>query len=147
MAPTPPQQDVRLAVIPEELYQYLIFVFQTHCEKGLPAEELAAAAALYTRIKAMPKIDFTQLGNVKMEHLAPGSVAISMQPESDTARMKKEDLCTWEIGGYCGLPAVFPHPEHSSHGPGPVNLCPKHEEEHARECDKPHCRSKGARSK
>lgn len=72
--------DVRLILLPENLYEYLTFVFQSHCGKGLDPDELAIGSELWRRVKASPKIDFSQLGKVKMESMDPTSVAISIEP-------------------------------------------------------------------
>jgi hypothetical protein len=74
--------DVRLVVLPEDLYEYYLYVFKTHCEQGLNPEELTIAGELWKRIKASPKIDFSDLGKVKMENLSPTNVAISLSPDS-----------------------------------------------------------------
>jgi hypothetical protein len=75
------EQDVRIILLPEKLYEYLLFVFQAHCGKGLDTDELLAGSELWNRIKNAPKIDFSQLGKVKMDTLNPQNVAISIEPD------------------------------------------------------------------
>lgn len=76
--------DVRLIVLPENLFEYLTFVFEKHCKQGVGTDELLFAGELWKRINSAPKIDFSELGKVKLENLTPNQVAISMDPKEDT---------------------------------------------------------------
>ena len=73
--------DVRLIILPENLFEYLLFVFESHCGKGLSPDELMAGSELWRRVKVAPKVDFSDLGKVKMESLDPSKVAISIEPD------------------------------------------------------------------
>ncbi len=73
--------DVRLILLPENLYEYLTFVLQSYYKAGVEPDELGVGNELWRRVKASPKIDFSQLGKVKMESLDPQSVAITIEPE------------------------------------------------------------------
>jgi hypothetical protein len=79
--------DVKLIVLPEELYKYLIFVMEAYCKSGLHPDECFVASELWKRIKNAPQIDFSELGKVKMESMSPNHVAVSLTPE-DTVTSK-----------------------------------------------------------
>jgi hypothetical protein len=73
--------EVRLIVLPENYFEYLVFVFETHCKQGLEPDELAMASELWKRVRNAPKVDFSDLGKVKMENLSPTQVAVSLEHE------------------------------------------------------------------
>jgi hypothetical protein len=81
--------DVRLVVLPENLYQYLIYVMEEHCKQGLHPDELLIASDFWKRVKGAPKIDFSELGKVKMENLSPTQVAISLEHEGGVCEPAK----------------------------------------------------------
>lgn len=79
-APAPEQLIATL--LPESLFEYLAFVFKQHVANGLPVEELHLANELHKRLSAAQPVDFSSLGKMKVDAAAPGSLALSTQPDS-----------------------------------------------------------------
>jgi hypothetical protein len=74
--------DVRLLILPEELYAYLVFIFESHSKGGIDPNELLIASELWKRISASPKVDFSDLGKARLENLSPNGATVSLEPEN-----------------------------------------------------------------
>lgn len=74
-------------LLPEALHEYLQQVFEQHVRGGIPSDELPIANEFYRRLKAAQPVDFSKLGQAKVEGMGPGGVSLSIPTgETDAGR-------------------------------------------------------------
>jgi hypothetical protein len=77
--------SLKVLLLPEETYQYLIHVFASHTQSGMPPDEVFPAADLFTRIQRAQTVDFTKLGHAEIEKLEANGLSLSLVPEENPA--------------------------------------------------------------
>ena len=74
---TPAPERLIATLLPESLFEYLVFVFKQHVATGLPVEELHLANELHKRLSNAQPVDFSTLGKMKVDVAGPGNLALS----------------------------------------------------------------------
>jgi hypothetical protein len=69
----------KVIILPENLHAYLMDVLKSHSLNGLEPEEAFFFAETWNRIKVAPFIDYSKLGEAKIESISPEKVELSLE--------------------------------------------------------------------
>lgn len=76
---------MRVLLLPAESFRYLMHVFASHTQAGIPPDEVLPAADLFARIQRAQTVDFSKLGKAEIEKLGPEGVTMNLTPDNPPA--------------------------------------------------------------
>lgn len=73
---------MKVIVLDEPQYQYLMHAFAGHSQAGLPPQELILAALTYRGLASARDVDDTvHLGKAEITELGPKGIALNLTPD------------------------------------------------------------------
>jgi hypothetical protein len=72
--------NLRVLILPEESFQYLLFLFEQHMRGGIPSDEVFAAADFKTRMSKVQAVDFSKLGKAQLKDIGPNGIEMELTP-------------------------------------------------------------------
>lgn len=86
---------MKVLLLPENLFKYLLFVFEQHMRAGIPSEEVFAAADFKAALGKTQTVDFSKLGNAEIEKMTSTGIALNLTPEQ---RQKEAPSARTQLG-------------------------------------------------
>lgn len=81
--PTSNAKNLKVLLLPSDLYGYLMHVFEQHIQTGIPSSELQVAGALQIRLLNVQEVDYSRLGEAQLTVTKEG-VSLDLAPKSTT---------------------------------------------------------------
>lgn len=72
---------MKVLLLPESLYEYLVHVVRTHSSTGIEPDEGMAVYQLWQHVQGAQTVDVSDLGKAQLEKIGPDGVAIRLEPE------------------------------------------------------------------
>lgn len=72
---------MRVLLLPDSLFKYVLFIFEQHLRAGIPSDEVFAAADLKAALGKAQTVDFSKLGKAEIEKMTPTGIALNLAPE------------------------------------------------------------------